>query len=217
MYLCIYIGRQTYTHSYPTNIHTYLPTYLPTYSRPTGKPSVGSPRPFGPIRKTHISAGERSSGTLLHPYLPTSISTYIHTYLPSYRHRSMEIQLTDFENAAFTVFVILLTRIITAFDLSLYIPLSKVGIQIKRTYLPYIHTYHVYPSIYLRTPPTYIHTYIQVDDNMKRAHQRDGLLKEKFWFRKHLAPPLQTQQQQEQIKQSVAASKAASAAAKVGR
>lgn len=41
-------------------------------------------------------------------------------------HRSMEIQLTDFENAAFTVFIILLTRVILAFDLSLYIPLSKV-------------------------------------------------------------------------------------------
>jgi glutamate--cysteine ligase catalytic subunit len=38
----------------------------------------------------------------------------------------MEIQLTDFENAAFTVFVVLLTRIILAFDLSLYIPISKV-------------------------------------------------------------------------------------------
>ncbi len=41
----------------------------------------------------------------------------------------MEIQLTDFENAAFTVFVILLTRVILAFDLSLYIPLSKVKKQ----------------------------------------------------------------------------------------
>lgn len=38
----------------------------------------------------------------------------------------MEIQLTDFENAAFTVFVVLLTRIILAFDLHLYIPISKV-------------------------------------------------------------------------------------------
>lgn len=39
----------------------------------------------------------------------------------------MEIQLTDFENAAFTVFVILLTRVILAFDLSLYIPMSKAS------------------------------------------------------------------------------------------
>ncbi|KAI9356225.1 glutamate-cysteine ligase-domain-containing protein [Zopfochytrium polystomum] len=40
--------------------------------------------------------------------------------------RSMEIQLTDFENAAFAVFVVLLTRTILSFDLNLYIPLSKV-------------------------------------------------------------------------------------------
>jgi len=50
----------------------------------------------------------------------------------------MEIQLTDFENAAFTVFVVLLTRIILAFDLHLYIPISKL------------------------------------DENMRRAHARDG-------------------------------------------
>jgi glutamate--cysteine ligase catalytic subunit len=66
--------------------------------------------------------------------------------------RSMEVQLTDFENAAFTVFVILLTRIILTFDLSLYMPLSKV------------------------------------DENMRRAHKRDSVLQEKFYFRKHLAP-----------------------------
>jgi glutamate--cysteine ligase catalytic subunit len=40
--------------------------------------------------------------------------------------RPMEVQLTDFENAAFTVFTILITRVILAFDLALYIPLSKV-------------------------------------------------------------------------------------------
>lgn len=66
-------------------------------------------------------------------------------------NRSMEIQLTDFENAAFTVFIILLTRIILAFDLHLYIPISKV------------------------------------DENMARAHKRNGVLTQKFWFRKYLA------------------------------
>lgn len=40
--------------------------------------------------------------------------------------RSMEIQVTDFENAAFSVFLVLVTRVILAFDLNLYIPLSKV-------------------------------------------------------------------------------------------
>ena len=37
----------------------------------------------------------------------------------------MEVQLTDFENAAFVVFVVLITRGVLAFDLCLYIPLSK--------------------------------------------------------------------------------------------
>lgn len=40
--------------------------------------------------------------------------------------RSMEIQITDFENAAFSVFVVLVSRVILAFDLNLYTPLSKV-------------------------------------------------------------------------------------------
>jgi len=42
----------------------------------------------------------------------------------------MEIQLTDFENAAFVAFVVLLTRVISAFDINLYIPLSKVDANI---------------------------------------------------------------------------------------
>lgn len=65
--------------------------------------------------------------------------------------RTMEIQLTDFENAAFTVFVVLLTRIILAFDLHLYIPISKL------------------------------------DENMRRAHARDGVHTQKFFFRKYMA------------------------------
>jgi len=40
--------------------------------------------------------------------------------------RSMEIQITDFENAAFAVFIVLLTRVILSFGLNLYIPISKV-------------------------------------------------------------------------------------------
>ena len=38
----------------------------------------------------------------------------------------MEVQFTDFENAAFTVFSALLSRAILFFDLNLYIPISKV-------------------------------------------------------------------------------------------
>lgn len=40
--------------------------------------------------------------------------------------RSMEIQITDFENAAFAVFIVLLTRVILSYGLNFYIPISKV-------------------------------------------------------------------------------------------
>ena len=40
--------------------------------------------------------------------------------------RSMEIQLTDFENAAFAVFIVLVTRAILSFDLNFYIPIRRV-------------------------------------------------------------------------------------------
>eukprot|EP01084_Bolivina_argentea_P205342 350806_1 len=40
--------------------------------------------------------------------------------------RALEIQLTDFENAAYTVFIFLVTRAILAFDLVLYMPITKV-------------------------------------------------------------------------------------------
>jgi glutamate--cysteine ligase catalytic subunit len=40
--------------------------------------------------------------------------------------RPMEIQMTDFENAAFAVFIVLITRVILTFDLNFYIPITKV-------------------------------------------------------------------------------------------
>mmetsp|Transcript_11798 Transcript_11798/g.27989 ORF Transcript_11798/g.27989 Transcript_11798/m.27989 type:complete len:960 (+) Transcript_11798:173-3052(+) len=48
--------------------------------------------------------------------------------------RSMEIQLTDFENAAFSVFIVLLQRTILTFDLNLYIPISKVDANMQRAH-----------------------------------------------------------------------------------
>jgi len=48
--------------------------------------------------------------------------------------RSMEMQLTDFENAAFTVFIVLLTRVILTFDLNLYVPLSRVDANMQRAH-----------------------------------------------------------------------------------
>ena len=46
----------------------------------------------------------------------------------------MEMQLTDFENAAFSVFVVLLQRTILTFDLNLYIPISKVDANMQRAH-----------------------------------------------------------------------------------
>jgi len=66
--------------------------------------------------------------------------------------RSIEAQLTEFENAAFAVFVILLTRALSDSNLNLYLPLSKV------------------------------------DENMKRAHQRDAVKQQKFYFRESVQP-----------------------------
>eukprot|EP00168_Porphyra_purpurea_P003013 TRINITY_DN135_c0_g1_i5.p1 TRINITY_DN135_c0_g1~~TRINITY_DN135_c0_g1_i5.p1 ORF type:complete len:800 (-),score=250.75 TRINITY_DN135_c0_g1_i5:1317-3716(-) len=43
--------------------------------------------------------------------------------------RSMDVQLTDFENAAFSVFIVLLSRVIIAFDLNLYVPMSAVDVN----------------------------------------------------------------------------------------
>eukprot|EP00551_Chaetoceros_affinis_P009362 CAMPEP_0203664844 /NCGR_PEP_ID=MMETSP0090-20130426/2177_1 /ASSEMBLY_ACC=CAM_ASM_001088 /TAXON_ID=426623 /ORGANISM="Chaetoceros affinis, Strain CCMP159" /LENGTH=928 /DNA_ID=CAMNT_0050528221 /DNA_START=241 /DNA_END=3027 /DNA_ORIENTATION=- len=48
--------------------------------------------------------------------------------------RSMEMQITDFENAAFSVFIVLLTRVILSFDLNLYIPLSRVDANMQRAH-----------------------------------------------------------------------------------
>ncbi|KAI0049977.1 glutamate-cysteine ligase catalytic subunit [Auriscalpium vulgare] len=67
--------------------------------------------------------------------------------------RSMEVQMTDFENAAFAVFIVLLSRAILLFNLNTYIPISKV------------------------------------DENMRRAQQRDAVRQCSFYFRKDVFPP----------------------------
>lgn len=41
--------------------------------------------------------------------------------------RPMEIQITDFENAAFSIFMVLLTRTILSFNLNFYIPITLVS------------------------------------------------------------------------------------------
>jgi glutamate--cysteine ligase catalytic subunit len=66
--------------------------------------------------------------------------------------RSMEIQMTDFENAAFSIFIVLVTRAILSFDLNFYIPISRTT------------------------------------ENMERAHTRDAVLEQQFYFRKDPFP-----------------------------
>lgn len=39
--------------------------------------------------------------------------------------RSMEIQITDFENAAFSIFIVLVTRAILSFNLNFYLPIPR--------------------------------------------------------------------------------------------
>ncbi|KAG7098839.1 hypothetical protein E1B28_000743 [Marasmius oreades] len=46
--------------------------------------------------------------------------------------RSMEVQITDYENAAFAVFVVLLSRAILCFNINFYIPISKVDENMER-------------------------------------------------------------------------------------
>ncbi|CAI8000015.1 Glutamate--cysteine ligase catalytic subunit [Geodia barretti] len=46
--------------------------------------------------------------------------------------RPLEVQLTDFENAAFVVFVVLLTRAILSFKLNILIPISKMQENMTR-------------------------------------------------------------------------------------
>jgi hypothetical protein len=53
----------------------------------------------------------------------------IHLFTCSFSKRVLfpfQVQLTDFENAAFATFVVLITRVILSFNLNLLIPLSKV-------------------------------------------------------------------------------------------
>ena len=50
--------------------------------------------------------------------------------------RTMEVQLTDYENAAFTVFTVLASRVILFFDLNMYLPMSLVQENFNRARQP---------------------------------------------------------------------------------
>jgi glutamate--cysteine ligase catalytic subunit len=79
--------------------------------------------------------------------------------------------MTDFENAAFSVFVVLLSRAILSFNLNFYIPISKASMD--RVLL-----FDRINSIF-----------IKVDENMHRAQLRDAARSSEFFFRKNVLPP----------------------------
>jgi len=97
--------------------------------------------------------------------------------------RSMEVQLTDFENAAFTVFIVLLTRAILSFNLNLYIPITKVGRAPARRRRRGERTSTSGTRARRRRPLP------QVDENMQTAHTRDAARTGLFNFRNHIFPP----------------------------
>jgi glutamate--cysteine ligase catalytic subunit len=94
--------------------------------------------------------------------------------------RSMEVQLTDFENAAFAVFIVLLSRAILSMNLNFYIPISKVRAS------PRLFLFPIYPRrAFAASCSTRAR---QVDENMQRAQRRDAVKEQKFWFRKDVFP-----------------------------
>jgi glutamate--cysteine ligase catalytic subunit len=84
----------------------------------------------------------------------------------------MEVQLTDFENAAFAIFLVLLTRAILSFGLNFYMPISKVTPLVLNCLM----------CDWL----TRERGYIQVDENMQRAHRRNAAREGRFFFRKNV-------------------------------
>ena len=48
--------------------------------------------------------------------------------------RPMEIQITDFENAAFSIFIVLITRAILSFDLNFYIPIPLTTANMEKAH-----------------------------------------------------------------------------------
>ncbi|PYH92127.1 glutamate cysteine ligase [Aspergillus ellipticus CBS 707.79] len=75
------------------------------------------------------------NGTGLFDVIYSSVWQYVRLKMPlsddgpgwRVEFRPMEVQLTDFDNAAFSVFMYLLCRAITTFHLNLYVPVDKIS------------------------------------------------------------------------------------------
>ncbi len=86
----------------------------------------------------------------------------------------MEVQLTDFENAAFVVFMLLLTRTIRSFSINFYIPITKAPSHCLCVMCAFMHAQLLCLLFHA----------MQVDENMRRAHIRGAALTQRFYFRK---------------------------------
>lgn len=84
------------------------------FKPPPPNSSIGWRVEFRPLEVSEI-VSQVPDKVRAKPYLVTIVGFYL------------QIQLTDFENAALVVFVVLLTRAILSFKLNLYIPMSKVS------------------------------------------------------------------------------------------
>lgn len=92
--------------------------------------------------------------------------------------RPMEVQLTDEENAAFVIFIVLMTRLILSFNLDMLLPISKVNAPTL--------CWLVFRALILSlslSPPT------QVEENMAEAQKRNAARSSAFWFRKDITLP----------------------------
>lgn len=87
------------------------------------------------------------------------------------------MQLTDFENAAYVVFVVLLTRVILSYKLDFLIPLSKVRKPLNIEQIKQDGRSMSCPD----TPVC-----LQVDENMKVAQKRNAVQEGMFYFRKDI-------------------------------
>lgn len=102
------------------------------------------------------------------------------------------MQLTDFENAAYVVFVVLLTRVILSYKLDFLIPLSKVNKKKKKQPLSLDpsnnhHFKFVQSTAKSNEFPIYIPTvHLKVDENMKMAQKRNAVQEGMFYFRKDI-------------------------------
>ena len=111
--------------------------------------------------------------------------------------RPLDLSLTDFENAAYAVFFVLVTRTILHFRLNFYIPISKVKCYVytlliflranRSVLLPEIPKSTKLCTMYDNyTKDALISFYVQAEENFKRAQKRDAVKIQKFYFRKNV-------------------------------